>query len=219
MRKTLVVLLLALLLLFTACQSPKTSGKEERTATQPIEGLLGSPWTNSNIYGNWPEKAPDLEDNYELNVNFDLYMKAKADGITSDSPYDSSNNYQEKTIKSLIEDTSKTSDELELIRGYYKLFADFEKRNSDGARPLYDYRDSILKCNTLEELSAEVQKGLVFGNPFATFKVTNAADDMTKYGVWINFNLPFSAHLNENYTDEDLDSLREYFVYLLMLAN
>lgn len=219
MRRTLAVLLLVILLLFTACQSSTTGVKQEQTATQPIEGLQGSPWTNSNIYGNWPEKAPDLEDNYEFNVNFDLYMEAKANGITKDNLYSRSDDYQEKTIKDLIADTTKTSDELELIRGYYKLFSDFEKRNSDGTRPLLDYRDSILKCNTLEELSAEVQKGLVFGNPFATFKVSNAADDVTKYGVWINFNLPFAAHLQENYTDDDLDTIREYFVYLLTLAN
>ncbi|MBR4426411.1 MAG: M13 family metallopeptidase [Spirochaetales bacterium] len=217
MRRTLLVLLLTVLLLFSACQSTTTSS-EKRIATQPIEGLQGSPWTNSNLYGNWPDKAPDLEDNYELNVNFDLYMKAKADGLTEDSPYTRSNDYQEKTIKSLIADTSKTSDELELIRGYYKLFSDFDKRNSDGNRPLIDYRDSVLNCNTLEELSAEIQKGLVFGDPFATFKVDNAADDITKYGVWINFNLPFSSHLESDFTDEDVDNLREYFVYLLTLA-
>ena len=209
-KKTLVsvaVVLVALLLLIS-CQSSKTSNN-----------LQGKPWINSNIYDNWPSEKPALQEHYELHENYDRYLKAKEAGKTSDNLYDQSDDIQEAKIKALIYDTSKTSDELELIRAYYKLFADFDKRNSDGNGPIVYYRDMVTNCSNINELSEEVRKGLIFGNPFATIYVDKAANDSSRYGVTIDYNLPISSKLTKDYTEEDVQDVKEYLVYLLKLAN
>ena len=215
MKKLLLILLAVSLLLAISCQSFASSPK---IGAQNTENLQGKPWVNSNIFGNWPTKQPALEDGFELYANYNLYMKALSENKYIDDFYTQSGEFQEKKIKELIADTSKTSDELELIRAYYSLFADFDKRNRDGNGPLIDYRDSVTSKNNVKELSEEVQKGLIFGNPFATIKVDNASNDRNKYGVWIDFNLPISAKLSSDYTDEDMANVKSYLVYLLVLA-
>ena len=220
MKKLLLILLAVSLLLVISCQSssPVQTSQPTQTESPQTEGLLGKPWINSNIYGNWPSNQPALEDGFELSLNYNLYMKALSENKYIDDFYTQSGEFQEKKIKELIADTSKTSDELELIRAYYSLFADFDKRNRDENGPLLDYRAMITKTENVEQLSEEVQKGLVFGNPFAIIKVDNASNDRNKYGVWIDFNLPISAKLNPGYTDEDMANVKSYLVYLLVLA-
>ena len=212
MRRILFVILSAMLILaLVSCQSTKE--------TEQAQALQGQPWVNSNIYGNWPATRPKLEENYELFVNYDLYMKALSEGKTQDDLYTQAANYQETKIKELIADTSKTSDELELIRAYYRLFADFDKRNAEGNQPLINYRDMIVKQDTLEDLSAEVRNGLVFGNPFASFKIDKASDGSGTYGVYIDFELPISSRLSPGYSDEDYANVKQYLLYLLSLAS
>ena len=227
MKKVLFFILAAMLCLFISCQSSQPV--EQQVAQQQGQGqvfleretgkLQGQPWVNSNVYGNWPESKPAVEENYELYVNYDSYMQAMNSNLTEDSLYDRSDEYQQTIIRQLIEDTSVTSDELELIRAYYGLFSDFDKRNTQGNDPLVEYRDMIVKKNNVEELSAEIQNGLVFGNPFATFAVNAAADGSGKYGVWIDFNLPITSKLEPGYTEEDLENVKAYLVYLLLLAS
>ena len=222
MKKALFFILSAFLILFISCQSTQTAVRQpevqEQPAQQGAQELQGQPWTNSNIYGNWPAERPSVEQNYELHFNYDNYMKALQAQTTEDSLYSRSEEYQETKIRELIADTSKTSDELELIRAYYRLFADFEKRNKDANGPLLDYRDMFVTKTTVADLSAEVRNGLIFGNPLAAFKVDKAGDGSGKYGVWIDFSLPFSARLKQDYTDEDVQNVKAYLAYLLMLA-
>ena len=206
-----VAVVLTALLLFVSCQSS--------VKTPQDEGLQGKPWVNSNIYDNWPSSKPALEEHYELHENYDHYMEAKEKEITSDNLYARSNELQETQIKALIYDTTKTSDELELIRAYYKLFADFDKRNADGNGPLVYYRDMITNCKSIEELSAEVRKGLVFGNPFATIYVDKAANDSSRYGVTIDYHLPISSKLKTDYTPEEMADVKDYLIYMLKLAD
>ncbi len=217
----------ALLLLVCSCQTSKETAQAQPEVRQELsqelqekllKDLQGSPWVNSNIYANWPASRPALQDHYELYVNYELYMKDLQENITSDNLYDQSDVFTERILKQLIADTSKTSDELELIRGYYRLFSDFDQRNAQGTEPLVNYSRMITSTQNVKELSQEVQKGLVFGNPFAKFVVDKAADGSGKYGVYIDYNLPLSSSLDANYTQEDMENLKSYYVYLLTLA-
>ena len=221
----IVLVAMALILVLVSCQSaakPADAEQPEQTAQSGgltlTADLQGKPWVNSNVFGNWPAQRPAPEDNFELCTNYELYMEALKEGLTSDSLYARSEAFQEAKIKELIADTSKTSDELELIRAFYRLFADFTKRNSEGNGPLLQYRDSIIKNDTVEQLSEEVRKGLVFGDPLAKFTISDALDGTGKYGVWIDFNLPLSANLSPDYTDDDIALLKDYLVSLLILA-
>ena len=229
MKRLLLIMLTltALVLLVCSCQTSKETAQAQPEVRQELsqelqEKLLpelqGSPWVNSNIYANWPASRPALQDHYELYVNYELYMKALQEGTTSDNLYDQSDTYSERILKQLIADTSKTSDELELIRAYYRLFSDFDQRNAQGAEPLVNYSRMITGTQNVKELSEEVQKGLVFGNPFAKFVVDKAPDGSGKYGVYIDYSLPLSSALSPDYTDDDMADLKGYYVYLLTLA-
>ena len=212
----------ALLVLVCSCQTSKESvqltPEARQQLLQEMQGLQGKPWVNSNIYKNWPSIRPEIQDHYELYVNYELYMKALQEGITSDNLYDQSDAFNERVLKQLIADTSKTSDELELIRAYYRLFSDFDKRNAQGTEPLLNYCRMITSRKNVKELSEEVRRGLVFGNPLAKFSVDKATDGSGKYGVYIDFNLPLSASLPEDYTQEDMDNIKSYYAYLLTVA-
>ena len=98
---------------------------------------------NSNIYGNWPAEKPALKDDFELYVNYDLYMAAAKEQPAARSFYSDSDNYQEETIRALLADTTRSSDELELLRGYIALFSDYDKRTADGLAPLMSYVEAV----------------------------------------------------------------------------
>ena len=192
MKKLLTVILIVLCLFSVAAQS----SKEEKKATT-------SPWVNSNIYDNWPQVK--LEDNYELYVNRPAYLQALKNNITEDDHYSRSEKYQEDTILELLNDSSKTSDELELLRGYFKLFNDTEKRTREDMEPLMYYINMVREANTTKEMSEVLQTGLLFGNPIAHFKIDKADDDITKYGLRVSLYLPVGERMEDN-TDEEMNS-------------
>ena len=181
MKKLLSILLITLSIFALSAQSSKETKQVEK------------PWINSNIYDNW--KPVKLEDSFELYVNYDAYMKALSNKVKNDSHYERSNAYQEEVILSLLQDTSKTSDELELLRGYFRLFTDTDKRNREGKDPLMFYVDMVRNAETTEDLSALLQTGLLFGDPLARFFVIKASDDITKYGVDVTLSLPIGARM------------------------
>ena len=189
MKKLLTVILIILCLFSVTAQSSK-----EKKVT---------PWVNSNIYDNWPEVK--LEDNYELYVNRPAYMQALKNNITEDDHYSRSETYQEEIILELLNDETKTSDELELLRGYFKLFNDTEKRTNEGIEPLMYYINLVREADTVQQLSEVIQTGLLFGDPIAHFKVDKADDDITKYGLRVSLFLPVGERM-ENNTEEDMNA-------------
>ena len=205
-----VVFLIAAVLLVSCGTTSKT-----RKWTYD-ENLEGTPWPNSNLYGNWPEQQPDKKDDFELAVNFDLYTKAKSMDPLTVSFYTNSEDYQEETIRNLLADTSKTSDELELLRGYISLFLDFDKRNAEGYQPLMYYIDEVRKVKTVDELSELLRREyFIFGNAFASFNVRNAADDYTKYGVTVSSFTPVYSRMMSTNLDSDAITrhLKAYLLY------
>ena len=197
-----VVFLLAAILLVSCGTTSKT---EKWTYDESLEG---TPWPNSNLYGNWPEQQPEKKDDFELSVNFDLYSKAKGMDPLTVSFYTNSEDYQETAIRSLIADTAKTSDELELLRGYISLFLDFDKRNNEGYAPLMYYINQVREVKTVDELSELLRRQyFLFGSPFAVFSVGNAADDYSRYGVTISSWTPvYSRMLSSGRSSETITS-------------
>ena len=181
------------------------------------ENLEGTPWPNSNLFGNWPDQQPDRKDDFELAVNFDLYTKAKGMSPLTVSFYSNSDDYQENAIRNLIDDTSKTSDELELLRGYISLFLDFDKRNAEGKQPLMYYIDEIRKAETVDELSELLRREyFIFGSPFAVFNVRNAANDFSRYGVTVtSFTPVYSRMQSGKLSSEEITRLlKQYLIYV-----
>lgn len=199
--------------------------KSEATTTVAAKGPEGKPWVNSNLAGNIPAEKPSLKDNYELNTNYELYSKAKAQGIEEDSYYDRSDKYQQDAIKRILADKALNSDELELLRGYIALFSDFNKRNNEGIKPLLFYVDQVRNCSSLKDLSALVQEGYLFGNTFANFSIFKGLKDKGEYAVTVLPSLDFFSedaliNLTGEETDEQVEeiynAIADYYYYLLL---
>ena len=149
-------------------------------------------------------------------MNFDLYTKVKSLDPLTVSFYTNSEDYQEETIRNLLADTSKTSDELELLRGYISLFLDFDKRNAEGYQPLMSYIDEVRKVKTVDELSDLLRREyFIFGNAFASFNVGNAADDYTKYGVTVSSFTPVYSRMMAGNVESDVITalLKQYLLF------
>ena len=183
--------------------------------------LEGSPLPNSNLYGNWPATRPALKDDFELAMNYDLYMQAAKEEPVARSFYYDSDVYQENTIRTLLADTSKTSDELELLRAYISLFSDYEKRNADGKNPLMSYVAAVWDATSVAELAELLEKPyMIFGNPFAKFYVTNSVEDYNVYGVKVVSNNPVGGRImSSEVTQEDVDEIADYIYALLLFAD
>lgn len=183
--------------------------------------LEGSPLPNSNLYGNWPATRPALKDDFELAMNYDLYMQAAKEEPVARSFYYDSDVYQENTIRTLLADTSKTSDELELLRAYISLFSDYEKRNADGKNPLMTYVAAVWDATSVAELAELLEKPyMIFGNPFAKFYVTNSVEDYNVYGVKVVSNNPVGGRImSSEVTQEEVDEIADYIYALLLFAD
>ena len=230
MTKRALLILFAVLLAVLIISCGTTAGTKEEavqvsepevvqvSSTESWANLEGKPWPNSNVFGNWPEVQPEKKDDFELAVNYDLYMKVKQGEPAEYSFYNNSSEYQEKTIRELLDDGSKTSDELELLRAYINLFLDFDKRNAEGNRPLMYYINRIQEAKSVDELSELLRtEYFIFGNPFATMGVSNAADDYNKYGVSIFSSTPYAARLSgDEFTDENIEYVSSMFASYLV---
>jgi len=208
----------------SATRQSSATGQSSATADRGgklYPELEGSPLPNSNLYGNWPETRPALKDDFELSVNYDLYMEAAKEAPVARSFYYDSDTYQETTIRNLLADTTKTSDELELLRGYISLFSDYEKRNADGKNPLMSYVAAVWDATSVEELSDLLSEPyMIFGNPFAKFYVTNSVEDYNVYGVKVVSNNPVGGKITSSeVTQEEVDIITEYLYALLLFAD
>ncbi len=187
--------------------------------------LEGKPWINSNIAGNIPDEKPALNDNFELNTNYELYAKAIAQNIDSDSYYDRSEDYQQEAIRRILADTTLNSDELELLRGYIDLFSDYEKRNKEGNEPLMNYIEQVRDCDSVRDLSTLVQEGYLFGNTFANFIIFKGQKSVGEYAVTIFPSFDFYSeqalmNLTGEESDEEFDeivgAISDYYYNLLL---
>ena len=187
--------------------------------------LEGKPWINSNIAGNIPDEKPSLNDNFELNTNYELYAKAIAQNIDSDSYYDRSEDYQQEAIRRILADTTLNSDELELLRGYIDLFSDYEKRNKEGNEPLMNYIEQVRDCDSVRDLSTLVQEGYLFGNTFANFIIFKGQKSVGEYAVTIFPSFDFYSeqalvNLTGEESDEEFDevvgAISDYYYNLLL---
>ncbi len=118
---------------------------------QPKAARGGSPWVNSSEGGNLPVEQPELRDDLYLNTNYDYTADHQ---LIGGSPLIDASAEIRESVTKLIEDTSKTSPELEQLRIFYNQLADSDARAQTGISEVQPYHDRIMAVTSIDGLNA-----------------------------------------------------------------
>ena len=140
----------------------KASGKAQEAS------LEGKPWINGNLYGNWPETKPGVEESLELNENYDFYKKAAPMGTAEQSTNISRGQAKVlEEMEKLCRDTEKTGPEEESLRILYGYYMG-ERKPEESFASVMAYVDRVKAVKTPDELTALIkgEDGYIFGEAF-----------------------------------------------------
>ncbi len=139
-------------------------------------------WVNTDINGELDKDATArIQDDFNLAVNKDyiLALTIPAGKTMTGGLYITRLEAEAKRL-AMVNDESITGHDAELVRRYYSMLKDWEKRNANGVEPLRKYIDEIRNLNNLAEMTAYFAKpdrGGIFGSLF-------------QYTVSVSFNDP-----------------------------
>lgn len=154
MKRCLIFLLVTFLLICaTGCSSQTTH-------------LEGKPWVNPELPGNLPSEKPSVEEDFYLNVNYDLHKQAN----TSPGSVESVGVNTDKKVQEEVWNVVNTADNLaaKSLKIITSLIMDGERRKAEGREPLMEYVRRIQATKTTEELSRLCrEEGMLIGMPYA----------------------------------------------------
>ncbi|MBR6706067.1 MAG: hypothetical protein IKI84_05235 [Clostridia bacterium] len=147
----------------------------------------GKPWVNPELPGNLPKERPALEDDFYLNVNYDLHSqpaRPPMEGQESDSIGYRLEKEISDDIWGMVDAGAIT--ETKALKIITSLIMDTERREKDGLEPLMEYVRQVKAVKTLEELSALCRReGFLFGMPYATFQFIRSVTDPARFALQI----------------------------------
>ncbi len=117
----------------------------------------GSPWIDSDVKQNITAEMPtDPRDDFHMYANRDWLEQAQ---LPEGKPsyYGTFDKAEEETLKKILEminDDSLSSDDAKLVRSFYDLAIDWDKRNDEGLSPLRHTIEDISGITSLEEATA-----------------------------------------------------------------
>ncbi len=117
----------------------------------------GSPWIDSDIKQNiTPDMKTDPKDDFHLYVNHDWIVNTKIPEGKSMyyGTYETAEEETEKKIQEMINDESLMGDDAKLVRDYYGLAIDWDKRNADGLSPMRESVNDIADLASLEDVTS-----------------------------------------------------------------
>ncbi|MBR6706066.1 MAG: hypothetical protein IKI84_05230, partial [Clostridia bacterium] len=102
--------------------------------------LEGKPWVNAELPGNLPKERPALEENFYLNINYDLHSqpaRPPMEGQESDSIGSRVAKEMTDEIWSMVDAGATT--ETKALKIITSLIMDTERREKDGLEPVMEY--------------------------------------------------------------------------------
>lgn len=148
----------------------------------------GSPWIDSDIKKNITADMPtDPADDFHLYVNRDWICQ---NDVPEGMPVNigSFNKAQEETEKKILEminDGSLSGSDAKLVRSYYDLAIDWDRRNDEGLSPLRSTVNDISNISSLEDATALLcDQDRSYSVPkLFSIQNTQAYDDSSRYIV------------------------------------
>lgn len=176
----------------TACSdsgSAGNSGSEEKAGKEDAE-FGPNTWLNTDVDGAVTEEtSAEPADHFALAKNKDELLATKIpEGRTNAGGfYDIMPRNDELKLK-LITDKSMEDHDASLVRKYYSMLMDWDKRNEQGVAPLKKYVDDIQSISTLDEMTAfmkELDRSAISGLLFV-YDIWPDRDDPSIYTVEID---------------------------------
>ena len=142
--KKLIALLLIPAMLLIGCFAAAETLPEEAAAP------YGSPWINSTVIGNLPEKAPAAVDDFYLSVNYDVQQEHPGEVFLY--MFSHANDLQDAVI-GLIHDEAVTDPEMEQLRIFFRQASDMEALEKEGTAAADAYIQRIRAASNINELN------------------------------------------------------------------
>ena len=119
------------------------------------ESVVGSPWANTMLDGNLPDKRPDAVDDFYTWVNYDgiAGLEVPEDGITG-TTYVIGDESEREFIELLT--TDGEGEEWETLNMVWNMFLDTETRESLGVTPLQPHIDAVMSLDSVDEYAEYV---------------------------------------------------------------
>lgn len=173
----------------SAAKFKKYKKKLEKNHTTIAFTPAASPWVDSSIPGVAEITGqPDLKDDFRLATTYSwLSEEHLADGKSRVSTLSSPAATLEENSEELLTDTNKyTGENIDIVRTYYDMATDWDKRDQDRVDPLRKYIDAIQNVNSLSEMTDLLLSDEIcaFVNP-AWLYVYYDKTDMTDWAGYI----------------------------------
>ncbi|MCR4558046.1 MAG: M13 family metallopeptidase [Saccharofermentans sp.] len=150
----------ALCLSFASCSESNKTGKYA--------------WIDSDLIDNQDLSGScRLQDDFAASANSDWIMNHTYDPLGPNGSFEDTKLTVDQQKRALLDDASKTSKNLELIRSYDSLFSDWDYRDQTGVEPLRKYIGYIDDISTLEDAGKYMLDNVK--NPFAVSLVKLSA--------------------------------------------
>ena len=185
------------------------------TDTYLLHWVEGTQWADASVIG-----VPSVTG--DVGVNTDFYLSSNYEWLsekhvryTGDSVLDSGNGQlTNERRKEMFEDREKyQGKDIQILRDYYDMATDWEKRNKEGVEPAKKYFESIEEIKSLSDMTAYLSDPEK--DPFCNFMTLNVNLNTEDTSAWIlqidgdNFSI-LSRYYN-NSDEEDIKLYRQDF--------
>ena len=203
-----------------AVQETEAPAEETEPAAAAVNTKGGSPWLDTDLKENLEGlEKPSEKDDFYFASNYDWLTTAViAPGKSSVNAFNEVKDGTDKRAINLLENSTETDHNTELVQTLYKTILDWDSRDALGTKPAEEVLEVIKNISSIEELNDFIT------DPDASFSVTTllalavdaSMNDSSKYTVWVgceDFLLEDAAEYSErtDYGQRRYDSV----LYLL----
>ena len=113
-----------------------------------------TPWFNTNIYGGLKGYSPALQDDFYGTVNYSWLSTTKLKpGYSRTSAFNELQDVIDARLKNIMTDVTLEGHDSYLVRNLYRLWLNWDARNSEGLADLHEQAGKITAIKSIDELT------------------------------------------------------------------
>ncbi len=151
---------------------------------------LFSPWLDSNVRDSLrnSDYNPSLKDDFYTHVNRDWLLNAKLKpGYASNSGFRELQDTLDANLRSLMTDETLHGHDAELVRNLYKLWLDWDARNSTDIGAIRKHISPVENIHSMQDLNQyfKSEECMLYGSDLANFVLGIDNEDSRYYNIEI----------------------------------